>query len=530
MLKTVIILPDGTEVSSGSGNVNAIQKSTIIECVNSGEELTIGSTCANSFEATLFTPNGDFSIPAGTEVKVAKEDENGTRWDVGVFVMEKPTRLTANTMKLVGYDRVSKLDKDLTSWLSGLAGWPYALNTFANMICSACGIPFKSSSVPNGDYQIQKFTRSSVTGRQLMRWLGEICCSFCRADKDGNIEFAWYQPTDLEIKATGDHYYFQNGLTYEDYEVAPVEAVQIRLADSENGALWPMLGDGINSYIITGNPFLTRNLDQTILQPILNNILARLTSVSYRPCKVDLPASMNIHAGNTVLITDKNGITFTGYVMTKTQSGQKDTLECTGSARRDSSSAVNNKTQAEKDAAMENYASSVASNAVKAQTADEILRQLTNDYQIQGIWQENGQWYFNAQAVHVINLVADLITAGKLSSQDGSTFFDLEKGIFASKGENGHTITLENGRIVLKDPNGNTRFNIAYFSSGEVSAALYNSSGIRIGGLMDFDGDLAFVCRDTNGGHISGRRVGWKEIEYVDSKGIIHNSTVLAAY
>lgn len=520
MLKTVIILPDGTEVSSGSGNVNAIQKSTIIECVNSGEELTIGSTCANSFEATLFTPNGDFSIPAGTEVKVAKEDENGARWDVGVFIMEKPTRLTANTMKLMGYDRVSKLDKDLTSWLSGLAGWPYALNTFANMICSACGIPFKSSSVPNGDYQIQKFTRSSVTGRQMMRWLGEICCSFCRADANGNIKFAWYTPAEVEITPTGDSYYFQNGLTYEDYEVIPVEAVQIRLADSENGALWPMLSDGINSYIITGNPFLTRNLDQTILQPILNNILARLASVSYRPCKVDLPASMNIHAGNTVQITDKNGITFTGYVMTKTQSGQKDTLECTGSARRDSSSAVNNKTQAEKDAAMENYASSVASKAVKAQTADEILRRLTNDYQIQGIWQENGQWYFNAQAVHVLNLVAELITAGRLQSVNKKTVFDLDNGIiYATDGEH-NEIEITAGHI------------FGYYDKSQSISIYPTAKGagrVSLGGcFVGGDSTRLSVCtRHVQTQALTPLYAEWRPITYTDANGNTQTATVL---
>ena len=50
MLKTVIVLPDGTELSSGQGEHNAIQSTSIIECVNSGEELTIGSTCANSIQ------------------------------------------------------------------------------------------------------------------------------------------------------------------------------------------------------------------------------------------------------------------------------------------------------------------------------------------------------------------------------------------------------------------------------------------------------------------------------------------------
>ena len=37
MLKTVIVLPDGTELSSGPGTQNASQSCTYTECVNSGK-------------------------------------------------------------------------------------------------------------------------------------------------------------------------------------------------------------------------------------------------------------------------------------------------------------------------------------------------------------------------------------------------------------------------------------------------------------------------------------------------------------
>jgi hypothetical protein len=51
---------------------------------------------------------------------------------------------------------------------------------------------------------------------------------------------------------------------------------------------------------------------------------------------------MDIRAGDAVTITDRSGKQITTYVMTKTQAGQLDTLESTGSHRRDSSTAVNN--------------------------------------------------------------------------------------------------------------------------------------------------------------------------------------------
>ena len=530
MFKTVITLPDGAELSSGAGSVNAIQSSEIIECVNSGEELTIGSTCCNSIEAKIFAPNGEFTIETGTEIKVEKEDESGNRTEVGIFILEKPTRISANTLKIVGYDRVSKLDKDLTEWLAGLTGWPYTLQTFAGMVCNACGVPYTDDIGINLDYKIEKFTRQNVTGRQLMKWLAEIACSYCCADPKGIICFSWYTPAEAKITPTGDSYYFQNGLTYEDYTVAPVEAVQIRLADSENGALWPMLGDGINSYIITGNPILTRNLDQEILQPVLGNILARLTEATYTPCKVSVPVSMNIHAGNTVRITDKNGVTFTAYVMTKTQSGQKDVLESTGSARRDSSSAVNNKTQAEKDATMENYANSAANKAVEAQTAEEVLRRLTNDYQIQGLWQQDGQWYFNAQAVHVLNLVAELITAGKLTSKDGSVYFDLDEGEIVATGNNGG-VSLKDGQFVYTAPGNSGKVNFGAMGGNSGPALMISDTNgtVKLGLFLLMD-EPRMICKNVESGSFSGGTIGRKTISFLDANGKVQTEDIYVSY
>ena len=421
MLKTIITLPDGTEISSGKVSANVIQSVTLTHCVNNGEELTLGSACANALEATLFTPKGGLTIEAGTEVAVHKEDPTGARTQVGIFMLEKPTRPSANTMKITGYDRVSKLDKDLTAWLSGLAGWPYTLTAFAGMVCSACGLTFKASAVPNGDFLIYQFSRTSVTGRQLMQWLGEICARFCRATADGEIEFAWYTDSGKTISSNGERYYFQNGLTYEDFSTAAIDAVQIRLADSENGALWPAAADGANSYIITGNPILISRVTEE-LEPVLANIKAALAGVRYTPCKVSTPAVMDIHAGNTVQITDKNGKTITAYVMTKTQTGQKETLECTGSRRRESSTAVNNQSTC-------GAAAAAARNAFAGMTAEQMFNKLTDNGKIKGIFSRGNVWVINADVAEITNLVADMITAGILRSKDGGVYIDLDNGI-----------------------------------------------------------------------------------------------------
>ena len=428
MQKTIIELPDGTRISSGSDSKNAIRACSITESVNVGTELNLGSAYANKIKVDLFTPGGGLDIAAGSEVTVFKDQTK-----IGIFVLEKPTRPTANTMKLTGYDRIVKLDKDLTEWLKTLTGWPYKLIDFAKLICEACGLALATDSIPNGEYIVSQFSRDGVTGRQLMTWIGEVCCRFCKANAEGKIELAWYASSGKTIAPVGELYYFRNSFTYENYQVAPIDAVQLRLTDSEDGYVWPAAKEGANTYIISGNPLLNR-LSEDML-PVLQVIEAELSGVTYTPCKVSLPVNLDIRAGHTVQVTDSNGVTVTLYVMAKTTKGQTTTLECTGSPRRDSASAQNNKSvsQIAKD-----KASNAASSAKKYTDTEneklnqlELLKRLTKEWVDDAIYlTEDGKIAFKASAILTGVLMASLIQTGILQSKDGKTFYlDLDNGI-----------------------------------------------------------------------------------------------------
>jgi hypothetical protein len=106
------------------------------------------------------------------------------------------------------------------------------------------------------------------------------------------------------------------------------------------GVVWPDDGEQKNIYRITGN-FLLTNTNSQALVPVAQNLYEMLKDFSYTPCKIQLPACPDIRAGHIIGITDRSGKTFQSLVMTKIQSGQLDTLESTGSARRDSSTATN---------------------------------------------------------------------------------------------------------------------------------------------------------------------------------------------
>lgn len=397
MLKTILVLPDGTEISSGPGTVNAVRWVTITQCVSDSQEADPGAACANMLEAELITPAGGLPIEAGQELAVYREDDTGQRHKVGVFVTSKPARPSANTLKLLAYDRVSLLDKDLTGWLSGLTGWPYPLQDFAAMVCKACGVTLAAAPIPNGDFPVEKFSASDITGRRLIRWVGQACGRFCRANEEGVLEFAWYAPRegvtvgprflpgdtpvlaaeagDLSIEARnvqatcarqvltlmspglraalqGDnlylsalpyatqYFYYQGGLTVQDTPVAPIERVHLRQTREDVGTLFPDTPTG-NTLTITANPLLAAKNGDYLL-PIAQRLYEQMHAVSYTPCKVRIAANMHIRAGDILTLITPGGKLHTLYVMKKTQSGQQETLECTGSVSREAGRAVQN--------------------------------------------------------------------------------------------------------------------------------------------------------------------------------------------
>ena len=394
MYKNLLLLPDGTELHSGVGTTNAIKNVKLTSLVNSGDELIIGSPCCDMIEVSLFTPGGNLALTAGEEIILYKASSSGARIRVGTFCVEAPQRPTANTMKLVGYDRVSKLDKDLTEWLKALNGWPYSVNEFAALVCEACGLVFvEAAGLPNEDFIINEWSKNNVTGRQIMRWLGEIVCRFVCATPEGEIRFGWYTDSGKTYAPAGSNYYFAGSLSYDNYQITPVEAVQLRLADSDAGALWPQVEDGTNAYIIPGNPILLSSVTEA-LQPYLDAIQAELEGVTYTPCEVSVPADPTLKAGDIITVTDANGKHLTVYVMTKTNSGQRDTITCTGSFRRDSSSAAYNKTESEKKAEAE-----AKQNRDQKLSQDAVFNALTNNGEVQGLFMKDGQVYINAQYI-----------------------------------------------------------------------------------------------------------------------------------
>ena len=336
-MTALLVLPDGREIYSGEVGQDAILSLTLTAGVNDTQELTLGSVCAAMVEAELLIPQGELGLTAGEEVTLYwVTGEN--REKAGIFVAEKPEKTGNCTYSLTAFDRVSRLDKDVTQWLEGLQDWPYALLDFGKLVCRHCGVELANTEIPNGDYQVQKFTARGITGRQLLFWVGEAACRFLRATPEGALLLDWYTPAEKTVSASGEDFYYQDTLTYSDYRTAPIDRVQLRFDEKDVGTIYPPEAAG-NTYAVTGNYLLTAQDAQSLL-PVAEVLYTELSGVQFTPCKLTVPSRLGIREGQILRVQTPSGEELTAYVMSRTASRGRDTLECTGSYTREASAAV----------------------------------------------------------------------------------------------------------------------------------------------------------------------------------------------
>ena len=342
MVKTILKLKDGTEITAGQSQTNAIQKAEIIESVNDSEDLIFGSVCAKMVDVKIITPRNAVSIIAGDEI-VVYEETDGIRIKKGHFTAEKPQKAGANTTRITAYDNIVKLDIDLSEWFSSLS-FPKTLFEFANAVCDACGLNLANETIPNGDLLIRKSEMKEITGRQFLRWVGEACGCYCVADSDGDIEFRWYSENETQITASGfggTIPYIGGSLKFEDYEVEEVDQIQITKGGNDVGLFYPKGLSGQNIYKISSNPFLIpTDENQEQINAVLEMLFDRIKNIKYTPFSVSVFAGTQYGVGDIINITDSNGVQFTSYVMEKRRVGQKETLKSTGNFKRNSSSAI----------------------------------------------------------------------------------------------------------------------------------------------------------------------------------------------
>ena len=230
---TTVYLPDGTVLSSGTPGEAAICSFSHTETVCSGRELSPGGCCAAMVQLELF---GTVALTEGAEVEIHRGG-----LPLGKFIVTE-LRTADSKTAITAYDRIILLDREVK--VSG-----GTLLEIAADVCSQCGLTLKNETLPCGDYPVSSLS-GTATGRQILQWVGEATGCFCVADPEGLAELRWFTPKEVNVQ-----WYYRS--SFEGYEVAPVEKVQIADSTTDQGVVWPNLTEQVNTFVLRGNPLLS---------------------------------------------------------------------------------------------------------------------------------------------------------------------------------------------------------------------------------------------------------------------------------
>lgn len=529
MLRHRIRLSDGTVLESGTPTGNAIIKVKLTEEVNdnSEEDLMPGAASTSCLELELLIPEGNLQITHGDEVELWRVDtETQEEVQVGIFLAEQPTKSSGNKYKVTAYDRMTLLDKDLSPWLREQQGnFPMTLAALVQAVVAACGLQMADATLdklPNSNYQVQAFYDDGITGRKIIRWAAQTLCRFARMTPAGLLEFAWYvgharsgigpesgsEWTALDLSgqlletADGEIWtfaqprrgYFSGALSYEDYETAPIDKVQIKQTDDDVGVIYPPDETGTNALVIQGNLLLTTQTADA-LRPVAQAIYDTMRGVVYTPLQVSIPLAADAPApGEIITVTDAYGRTMQAYIMQRTISGQKVTLESTGNARRDSTAAVNNRKW-----------KNLQGKVLEIQTSVDGLKITAADL---------------AGGVASLELTVDGLrteVSGKLDGEEAQTLIDQSlKSISLSASTSGttSTLTIKAGDVTLSSANITFTGFVTFSDLSSTGKTTINGGNITTGKIGNPGGNTQY---DLDAGTLRTGRDGSTRVEISDT-------------
>ena len=308
----------------GGESITAIGDLQITWMTNDSHDLALGSACAAMLEATLY---GTAELQAGTELECF---ENGRL--LGRFTCQQPRRTGKNTRHLTAYDAMTRFDRDITGWLEGQT-FPLTAQSLLENLCGLCGVAL-SPDTQLPEYTVQAFSQTGITGRQLLKYLGQAAGRYFTVSPEGLLEAGWYGREPVTLSG-----YRLGSLVHTDYTAAPIGRVLIRSAENEVGAVWPDGSEAsANTYILQGNPLLPPACDR---QAVAARLYEQLKDYRCTPFSCTLLPGSTLLPGDTVAFSDGAGNVHTAPVMKLTIKNGQRSVQATASSTLQSTEAFN---------------------------------------------------------------------------------------------------------------------------------------------------------------------------------------------
>lgn len=246
---------------------------------------------------------------------------------IGTFTVKEAV-LDANETLLSCkcYDDMIKFDDDCSEWFNTRT-YPLTLQSLFEKLCLKVGVAYSSEGMVNATMIVQKMTEvSGITGRDILKWIGEASASFPHFGRDGILRLKTLQ-TSEKVNVP---YYFN--VKEKEYVVPAIDKLQINTEEDDIGVI---VGDGMNLYTITANPLLFTSSDAD-LRPVAENIFNAIKDISYIPFELKTKGNPLLEIGD-VLSTETRKRNLDMLVLNQSIKGAKSIIteaKATGSESR----------------------------------------------------------------------------------------------------------------------------------------------------------------------------------------------------
>lgn len=333
-----------SKLTVGGVEIPSVKSVTYHETVNGGVDLRPGCVGSAYIEAEVYGTQAD-AVSPGAAVSYYIVDADSTETLIGVFNAE-PVVKTKNTYKLVAYDNAYKLNVDFSAWLRDhQSDFPM---TRAALVAAACTVAGVVNATPNwtGSVQtVEAFYADGLTCRDILSYAAELSGYFVRCHADGQLYFEWYTatpgtriyPSSGEEESETRYAYKQDGLNYANYTVPAIDGVAAHPSGEDDVAyIYPSTPSGDNLLHIRNN-ILLMGATAAVYNAAAQMIYTQMTAVgAYVPATTQMFISeCPYESGETVLVTDIQGVSFKTLVMSKTVTASGVTLESTGNEAQD---------------------------------------------------------------------------------------------------------------------------------------------------------------------------------------------------
>lgn len=322
-----IVFRDGTKLPVDQDGLWGL---SIEDNVSGTDSFDVGSAIINQLTLKLDNTDERYNAynfdGAKITVKIGLQLSKTVEWlNKGVFTAD-PGEYTGDTIAVKAYDNMKKFDRKYSE--SKLV-YPATLGSIVRDACSVCGVSLSTTSFPLDSFVVQtRPTDEALTFREVLTWVGQIACLWCRCNVRGALELGWYDLKGYEDE-TGHFFEIEDltssSISTDDVVITGVKVIKETETDDETVKTEYL--SGTEGYILSieGNDLIQGQNGRTVA----DSLGEKLIGLRFRKLSVTHKSDPSMEAGDLCKVTDWRGRTYKTLVTgTNFQFGNNQKTEC----------------------------------------------------------------------------------------------------------------------------------------------------------------------------------------------------------